>query len=70
MPHHLRNATSIHHHIKKAKRKEYVYLLTLRTVGNFMILISLFFIGRTLYEPVRQEVRFMMDQWNNKTYDN
>jgi len=68
MPHHLKNATPIHHHIKKAKRDEYLYLLTLRTIGNFMILTSLFFIARTLYEPVRQEVQFLSDQWSNKMY--
>ena len=68
MPHHLKNATSIHHHIKKAKRDEYLSVLLLRTVGNFLIITSLFFIARTLYEPVRQEVRFLADQWSNKTY--
>jgi sortase A len=68
MPHHLKNATSIHHHIKKAKRKEYLYLLTLRTIGNFLILSSLFFIARTLYEPVSQEFRYLADQLSNKTY--
>lgn len=68
MPHHLKNATPIHHHIKKAKRDEFLYLLMLRTVGNFLILTSLFFIARTLYEPVRQEIRFMVDKWNNRTY--
>lgn len=54
--------------IKKVKRKEYFYLLTLRTVGNFLILSSLFFIARTLYEPVRQEVQFLINQLNNKTF--
>lgn len=68
MPIRLKNATSIHHHIKKAKRAEYLHLLTLRTVGNFMILTSLFFIARTLYEPVRQEVQFFINQLTNKTY--
>lgn len=68
MQHRLKNATSIHHHIKKARRNEYLYLLFLRTIGNFLILTSLFFIARTLYEPVRQEVRFFGDQWSNKTY--
>ncbi|MCX6732782.1 MAG: sortase [Candidatus Roizmanbacteria bacterium] len=68
MPHHLKNATSIHHHIKKEKRREYLYLLTLRTLGNFLILSSLFFIARTLYEPVHQEVQFMINQWTNKTF--
>ncbi|PIV70642.1 hypothetical protein COW57_04220 [Candidatus Roizmanbacteria bacterium CG17_big_fil_post_rev_8_21_14_2_50_39_7] len=54
--------------MKKAKREEYLYLLILRTIGNFMILTSLFFIARTLYEPVRQEARFLVDQWTNKAY--
>ena len=54
--------------MKKAKRNEYLSLLALRTIGNFLILTSLFFIARTLYEPVRQEVRCMIDKWNNKTY--
>jgi len=68
MPHHLKNATSIHHHIKKVKRNEYISLLTLRTIGNFLILSSLFFIARTLYEPVHQELQFLINQWNKKTY--
>ena len=54
--------------LKKAKRDEYIYLLILRTIGNFLILTSLFFIARTLYEPVRQEVRYLIDRLNNKTY--
>lgn len=68
MPHHLKNATPIHHHIKKAKRDEYLSLLVLRTVGNFLILSSLFFIARTLYEPVKQEFRFITDKLGNKIY--
>jgi sortase A len=64
----MKNATSIPHHIKKAKRNEYLSLLTLRTIGNFLILSSLFFIARTLYEPVHQEVRFLVNQLSNKTY--
>jgi len=64
----MKNATPIHNHVKKAKRDEYLYLLILRTIGNFMILTSLFFIARTLYEPLRQELRFFVDQWSKKTY--
>ena len=64
----MKNATSIHSHIKKAKRNEYLFLLILRTIGNFLILSSLFFIARTLYEPVRQEVRFYFDKFTQKTY--
>jgi len=40
----------------------------LRTIGNFLILSSLFFIARTLYEPVSQELRYVTDQWRNKIY--
>lgn len=68
MAEHLKNATPIHHHINRAKKQEYVSLLFLRTLGNFLILSSLFFIARTLYEPIKQEVRFVMNQWTNKTY--
>lgn len=68
MPHNLKNATPIHNHIKRVKQKEYASLLFLRTLGNFLILSSLFFIARTLYVPIKQEVRFVMNQWTNKTY--
>ncbi|MFZ2206938.1 MAG: sortase [Microgenomates group bacterium] len=68
MPHDLKNATPIHHHIKRAKQKEYASLLFLRTLGNFLIISSLFFIARTLYEPVKQEALFFVNQWTNKTF--
>lgn len=68
MPHHLKNATPIHHHIKRAKQKEYASLLFLRTLGNFLIISSLFFIARTLYEPLKQEALFFVNQWSNKTF--
>jgi len=54
--------------MKKAKRNEYLFLLTLRTIGNFLILSSLFFIARTLYEPVHQEIRYFTDKLSDKTY--
>ena len=68
MPHHLKHATSVHHAEKKAKRNEYLFLLALRTVGNFLIITSLFFIARTLYEPIRQEIQFRINVFNHKTY--
>lgn len=43
-------------------------VLLLRTLGNFLILSSLFMIGKTLYEPVRQEVRYLHDVIIKKTY--
>jgi len=48
--------------------KDFILTLILRTVGNFMILSSLFFIGKTFYQPVREEVRYLYDQQSNKTY--
>lgn len=68
MPHDLKNATPIHHHIKRAKQKEYISLLFLRTLGNFLIISSLFFMARTLYVPIKQEALFLVNQWTNKSF--
>ncbi len=54
--------------LKKLPSSEYFVILTLRTVGNFLILSSLFFIGKTFYQPVREEVRYFVDQRRNKEY--
>lgn len=48
--------------------KDFIVTLVLRTIGNFMILSSLFFIGKTFYQPVKEEVRYLYDQRTNKTY--
>ena len=53
---------------KKLPSREYFVILTLRTFGNFLILSSLFFIGKTFYLPVREEVRYFIDQQNHKEY--
>lgn len=65
---HLKNATPIHHHIKKQKRREYFKVLILRTIGNFLILSSLFMIGKTFYQPVSQEVRYFIEKQAKKEY--
>ncbi|MFA5137031.1 MAG: sortase [Patescibacteria group bacterium] len=65
---HLKNATPIHHHIKKQKRREYFKVLILRTIGNFLILSSLFMIGKTFYQPVSQEVRYFIERQAKKEY--
>ncbi|PIY68897.1 hypothetical protein COY90_03545, partial [Candidatus Roizmanbacteria bacterium CG_4_10_14_0_8_um_filter_39_9] len=64
----LKNATSIHHHLKKIKQAEYMKILTLRTVGNFMILSSVFMIAKTFYLPVSQEIRYSIEAQAKKTY--
>ncbi len=53
---------------KTLPSREYFVILALRTFGNFLILSSLFFIGKTFYQPVREEVRYFIDQQNNKQY--
>lgn len=68
MSHSIKNATSIHHHIHKSHRSEYIQLLIMRTVGNFLIFSSLFMIGRTLYEPFKQEIQYLQNQWQNKAF--
>lgn len=64
----MKNATSIHHHIKKAKRNDYVRVLILRTLGNFLVFSSLFMVGKTFYQPVRQEIRYIIEQKTQKKY--
>jgi sortase A len=68
MPHHIKNATPIHHHIKKAQEREYIQLLIMRTIGNFLVLSSLFMLARTLYEPIHQEWNYLQNQWQKKTF--
>lgn len=47
---------------------EYLQTLILRTVGNFLIISSLFFIGKTFYKPVKEEVRYFIENKFNKKY--
>jgi len=58
----------INTHVGKIRKSEYVKVLVLRTVGNFLLFSSLFMIGRTLYNPIRQEVRYFIEKQANKRY--
>ncbi|MCA9371714.1 sortase [Candidatus Woesebacteria bacterium] len=53
--------------MKKIKT-DFIRVLLLRTFGNFLILSSLFFIGKMFYLPVQAEVRFYIDQYNHRSY--
>lgn len=55
-------------HNKPLPSGEYIFILVLRTVGNFLIFASLFIISKTFYQPVREEVRYFIDQQRNKEY--
>lgn len=59
----------VYQRIKKAlTTPEFVKILLLRTVGNFLVLISVFMIGKTFYLPVKEEIRYFIDQKFNKKY--
>lgn len=47
---------------------DYLKVLILRTIGNFLVLSSLFMIGKTFYQPVAEEVRFWIDSYSGKKY--
>ena len=50
------------------KSRDYFRVLILRTVGNFLIISSLFFIGKTFYKPVKEEIRYFIEKKFNKKY--
>lgn len=56
------------HNIKKIRTEEFLKILILRTLGNFLIFASLFLIGKTFYQPAREEVRYFLDKITNKQY--
>lgn len=43
-------------------------ILILRTVGNFLILSSVFMVGRTFYQPIKQEVKYFIEKQAKKEY--
>lgn len=53
---------------KKLSTPEFLKILTLRTIGNFLVLLSLFMIVKTFYQPVVEEVRYTLDRFNQKKY--
>jgi LPXTG-site transpeptidase (sortase) family protein len=56
------------HHLKNIRTGEYLKILILRTIGNFLIFSSLFMIGKTFYQPVREEVKYFINKKINKQY--
>ena len=50
------------------KDKEYIRVLILRTIGNFLVLGSLFLIAKTFYNPIKEEVRYNLDRFQKKQY--
>lgn len=52
----------------KKTSTEFKKILILRTIGNFLIFSSLFFIVKTFYKPVFAEITYYRDQALQKTY--
>lgn len=51
-----------------SRRSEFFTVLILRTIGNFLILSSLFLIVKTFYQPITQEIRYFVERKINKQY--
>jgi len=64
----LKKSHLIRHHIHKATSSEYFRVLVLRTIGNFLLFSSLFMIGKTLYSPVREEIKYFINNRFQKKY--
>jgi len=50
------------------KSSDYFRALVLRIIGNFLIFSSLFMIGKTFYQPAKEEIRYFINQYFNKKY--
>lgn len=50
------------------RKREFVKVLILRTIGNFLILSALFMMGRTFYQPITQELRYFVERLARKQY--
>ncbi len=53
---------------KAVSTPDYLRILILRTIGNFLILSSLYTIGRVFYEPAMNEIRYFTDSLIAKKY--
>lgn len=58
----------IRHKIEKIKSSDHIRILILRTVGNFLILSSVFMVGRTFYQPIQQEFKYFIEKQAKKEY--
>ena len=60
------------HHKRKDRSghfsSEYIRVLLIRTLGNFMILSSLFMIAKTFYQPIKEEARYFVNKQIDKEY--
>jgi len=50
------------------KSKDFYQVLIMRTMGNFLVIVSLLLIAKTFYLPVREEIRYFIDVKIQKKY--
>ncbi len=56
------------HKLHKISTDEYLKILIMRTIGNFLVLSSVFMIAKTFYLPIKEEVRFFLEKKIGKQY--
>jgi len=54
--------------MKKLRTKEYYRVFALRTIGNFLVITSLFFIGKTFYLPIKEEIKYFINNRLHRQY--
>ncbi len=54
--------------MKKIRTKEYFQIFFIRFLGNFLLLTSLFFIAKTFYQPIKEEIRYFLDKKMTRKY--
>ena len=68
----LKKSRLIRHHIRKninhLTSSEYFRVLVLHTVGNLLLIFSLFMIVRTYWQPLREEIKFFINTKIQKKY--
>ncbi len=64
----MKNATKlskkiiINHRLRKITTSEYFRVLILRTIGNFILLSSIFMILKTVYPPLKEEIKYFVNK--------
>lgn len=70
----MKNATRLpkkillKYHFHRLSSSDYLKVLILRTIGNFLVLSSLFMIGKTFYYPAKEEVKYFINKITGKKY--
>lgn len=64
----LKKSRLIQHHLHRITSSEYFRILILRTVGNFLLLSSLFLIVKTFWVPVQEEITYFINSQAKKRY--